>query len=109
MTLEPVEGRIDESFAIEFWPPEEVAQLETDAEREGRAIPLEGPEPIVGGVIDVGQLAYEHLAAALDPYPRKAGASFEWQDSPVAQSAESGDKPFAKLSRLIRPKDAPSD
>ncbi|WP_332685165.1 YceD family protein [Bosea sp. (in: a-proteobacteria)] len=53
------------------------------------------PEAIVDGVIDLGAITLEFLALALDPYPRKPGASFE--DSAPEAAAES---PFAALARL---------
>lgn len=108
VTLEPVESKIDERIAIEFWPSEEVAQLEEEAEEE-MAVPLEGPEPIVDGCIDIGQIAYEHLAAALDPFPRKTGVSFDWKDPRIGQGSEMDDKPFAELARLKRPTRAGSN
>lgn len=100
MTLEPVESKIDEQITIEFWPPEDVARLESEAQEEGMEVPLEGPEPILERRIDVGQLAYEHFAAALDPYPRQPGASFDWPDPRAGQGSHSVDKPFAELARL---------
>ena len=109
VTLEPLESNIDEQFEIEFWPPEEVALLEAEAEEEGMEVPLEGPEPIMEGRIDVGQLAYEHFTAALEPYPRKSGASFDWQDPRIDPSSEGDDKPFAELVRLKHPKGTSSD
>ncbi len=67
LTLEPIESKIDEQFTIEFWPPEDVARLESEAEEAGMDVPLDGPDPILEGCIDLGQMAYEHFAAALEP------------------------------------------
>lgn len=83
VTLEPVEERVDEPVDSEYWPAESIDEprmgafefSENDSDGAGVA-----PEPIVGGLIDIGALAGEVLAAAIDPYPRKAGAVFEWQD-----------------------------
>jgi hypothetical protein len=100
VTLEPVECKIDEQITVEFWPPKEVEHLESEAEEEGMEVPLDGPEPILDGCIDVGHLAYEHLAAALEPYPRQAGANFDWEDPSADQSPAGSDKPFAELARL---------
>ena len=36
----------------------------------------DGPDPIIDGKIDLGELAAEHFALALDPYPRKPGVAF---------------------------------
>ncbi|MGW9331272.1 YceD family protein [Bosea sp. NPDC055594] len=53
------------------------------------------PEPIVDGVIDLGAITLEFLALALDPYPRKPGASF---DELAPEAAP--ESPFAALARL---------
>ena len=108
VTLDPVHNKIDEKFEIEFWTPEQVEQLEAEAEQDGKSVPLDGPEPLVDGSIDVGQLAYEHLAAALDAYPRKTDARFEWQDPRAGGMAKSGNRPFAVLARLKGPQDTRS-
>jgi hypothetical protein len=63
---------------------------------------LDWPEAVADGKIDLGPVIYEALATALDPYPKKAGASFEWsqdaRESP--EPKESG--PFAALAALKR-------
>jgi len=100
ISLKPLKAIIVEEIEIEFWPPEEVARIETEAGSESMSVPLEGPEPITDGVIDVGQLAYEHLAASLDPYPKEAGVKLDWSDPKVEQEDVAADKPFAALARL---------
>ena len=109
LTLEPIESKIDEQFTIEFWPPEDVARLESEAEEAGMDVPLDGPEPILEKRIDIGQMAYEHCAAALDPYPRKTDASFDWKDPQSDPDSEDGNKPFAELARLKDPNSVTSD
>ncbi len=52
------------------------------------------PEPLDGGEIDLGALAVEFLALALDPFPKKPGARF---DAPEP-APEAG--PFAVLAAL---------
>lgn len=62
---------------------------------------LEGEEPdvISGGAIDLGEIAAESLALALDPYPRKPGEVF--QDAPQqAEEERRQESPFAVLSQL---------
>ena len=54
------------------------------------------PDPIVDGKIDLGALAAEFVALALDPYPRKPGARFE----PVDVEPDRERIPFAGLARL---------
>lgn len=105
VTLEPLNSEIDEHFEVELWPEEEVEKFEFSEDEDGAAVSLDGPEPIVDQRIDVGQLAYEHLAAALDPYPRKPGAEFKWRDPHADTSDDSGTKPFAELRNLMREND----
>jgi uncharacterized metal-binding protein YceD (DUF177 family) len=95
VTLEPVPGRIAERFEAEFMPAPELARAEGHHE-EMEALAAADLEPIVHDRIEVGRIVYEHVAAALDPYPRKAGASLE-QAVPEAGERES---PFAVLSKL---------
>jgi uncharacterized metal-binding protein YceD (DUF177 family) len=53
------------------------------------------PEPLDRGAIDVGALAIEFLALALDPYPRKPGAVLAESAIEVAEES-----PFAALAVL---------
>ena len=64
----------------------------------------EEPDVISGGAIDLGEIAAESLALALDPYPRKAGEVFE-DDAAQAAAETAADErreesPFAVLARL---------
>lgn len=94
VTLEPVPSMILEEISVEFHP----ASANADPP-SGDAEVLSGPdiEPIDNGVIDVGRIAFETLSAALDPYPRKSDAAFNWSD-PKASSDET--QPFAVLKKL---------
>ena len=49
--------------------------------------------------IDVGRVVFETLSAALDPYPRKNGASLEWQD-PESAEGVGASGPFGALKKL---------
>ena len=55
------------------------------------------PEPLIGGVVDLGALATEFLILGLDPYPRKPGAVFE-----PPQDREPQGGPFAALAKLTK-------
>ena len=57
------------------------------------------PDPIVDGRIDLGALAVEFLALALDPYPRKPGAEF----TPPPEEAPP-DSPFDALPEMAKKK-----
>lgn len=60
------------------------------------------PDVISGGAIDLGEIAAEALALALDPYPRRPGEVF--QEASGADPEElRQESPFAVLSRLRKP------
>ena len=99
VTLDPVEATISERSEIDFWPQDQLALLEEQAGEDGVDILLDGPEPIVDGVIDPGQLAYEIFASSLDPYPRISGAEFKTVKADPALDKEK-DSPFAALQIL---------
>jgi hypothetical protein len=95
VSLEPllnaVEENVDLLFKPQIVPPGPSAGNEparTTAEAK-----LNGPEPLIDGVVDLGALVIEFLILGLDPYPRKAGAVFE---APRERAADAG--PFAALS-----------
>jgi uncharacterized metal-binding protein YceD (DUF177 family) len=104
VSLEPVEGRVAESFSIVYMPENHEAGdaiLRTGAFDEDD----EWPEPIVEGRIDIGEAVAQQLALALDPSPRKSGISLE----DVIGNAATGDdrpaSPFAVLAGLVARKD----
>ena len=102
VTLEPVTGVLSDSFALrfsrEFSPQEEVVDADTVL-----------VEPWPGDTVDVGEIVAQHLALALDPYPRAPGA-----DAAKAAAAangglnQGGEGPFAAL-KAIRDKLAGPD
>lgn len=94
VTLDPVSQHVDEAFSLTYAPPEATEHREDISFSYEEADP---PEPIVDGVIDVGEAVAEHLALALDPFPRRADAEF----TPVADAEdEARPNPFATLGRL---------
>jgi uncharacterized metal-binding protein YceD (DUF177 family) len=94
VTLDPVENEIDEAIDLEFAPPEQIRELSGRVEEaeESEEIP-DPPEPMVGGMIDLGRLATDALFLGIDPYPRKRDAVFE----PKLEAADPEDHPFAAL------------
>jgi hypothetical protein len=90
VTLEPVtnrvEGEINQVYTAETGKP-------ADAELVFDALAEEPPEPLIGGAAELGELVVEHLALALDPYPRVPGAQ---ADLP-REGAGVPETPFAKL------------
>lgn len=100
VSLEPVSQQINEVFLRRFGP-ETAAEIEIgDDEAEWLDPDADDPpDPVIGGLIDIGEVVAEELALALDPYPRKQGA--EVPDS-YREGAEEGAKisPFAALAKL---------
>jgi hypothetical protein len=95
--LEAVPSRIEESFSVEYWPPESIA----DAEGDAVSFDSDPPEAIMRGQLLVGALLCELFAVAIDPYPRNEGDSFEWE--PPQQEPEVS--PFAGLAHFRTQKD----
>jgi uncharacterized metal-binding protein YceD (DUF177 family) len=94
VSLEPVVNTISEDVEVYFTPEgaPQPTEAESAADGDDRDI-----EELIGGRIDVGALAAEHVALGLDPYPRKPGAVFEQGDR---GSLEPEKGAFAALSVL---------
>jgi hypothetical protein len=100
VSLDRVETRLDVPVEAEFWPASLIEALSRNADSAGSPDEFDWPEPIVDGKIDLGPLVYESLVMALDPYPKREGARFEW---PQGESPDGGGEgPFAALGALKR-------
>lgn len=111
-TLAPVPGQVDESFEAWFADPNEtVSFARARQERERRTgqsdTPVlderDDPEPILDGLIDLGELAVQYLSLGLDPYPRAPEAqtatlNITEKESPQPPSSLRK-SPFAALKR----------
>lgn len=96
VTFEPVPTEVDAGFRRVFTrePPPREIEMEPDDEP---------PEPLDGAAIDVGEIAAEELAVALDPYPRAPAAESALAGlAPSDDDAAAAANPFAKLSSLRR-------
>lgn len=102
VSLDPVTATLDVPVEVDFWPAFLLDSLEKSSEEPGHAGPLDWPEAIVDGRIDLGPLVYETLATALDPYPKREGASFDWSQRDTEQLGSSQTGPFAALAALKR-------
>jgi uncharacterized metal-binding protein YceD (DUF177 family) len=100
VSLEPLESEVAETVDLVFEPPR--AGLDPSGSAEGEKEAGEGPEPLHGGVVDLGAVATEFLILGIDPYPRKPGAVL---DAPPAGPDEAADHPFAALAALKPRKD----
>jgi uncharacterized metal-binding protein YceD (DUF177 family) len=88
-------SHIEDSFGLDFGnaPAEFGDEIDLDPD-------YDPPEPIEGGVIDLGELVAQYLALSLDPYPRAPGAALEpaWSGEDAAELS-----PFAVLKNLKPP------
>jgi uncharacterized metal-binding protein YceD (DUF177 family) len=99
VTLEPVVEHIREDVSLEYWPERALSRHGAEAIETEESLEHDPPEPLVDGKIDLGHLAAEIFAAAINPYPRKEGVNFDWADEKAAAQAEAT-KPFAALAKL---------
>ncbi len=99
VTLEPISSHLREPFEAEFWPADQIEAAETEAPEEEVDPTERDVEPIEDSRLAVGRIVAETLATAVDPYPRKPGATFDWEDAKAA-AAEAAANPFAVLARL---------
>ena len=96
VTLEPLAQVVEEEVDIVLEPAEEFdARRSADGENE----PVADRDLYRNGQIDLGAIAVEHLALALDPYPRAPGVEFPGH---LEDDAASKPSPFAALARLKR-------
>jgi uncharacterized metal-binding protein YceD (DUF177 family) len=89
VTLDPVPGAVEASFALRYGPP--------DSEPENPAPSDDDPafEPLTGEAIDIGEAVAQEFSLALPPLPRAEGAVVETEAEPSP-----ADGPFAALARL---------
>lgn len=96
VTLEPLLNPIEENIDLLFVPQTDAPGPMADIGQPGHTpatAKWNDPEPLVGGIVDLGALATEFLILGLDPYPRKPGSVFE---SPRERTSDAG--PFAALA-----------
>lgn len=99
VSLVPVESAIEEEF--EGWfcdKTNAVSFAKARNEREAKKGHTEAevmeesadPEPIIGGKVDIGELATQHLSLSIDPYPHAEGVSSEFMVGPKGKKEEEG-------------------
>jgi Large ribosomal RNA subunit accumulation protein YceD len=98
VTLEPLANEIEEEVDLVFMPQATAGPVgKTETDTVPRDVKWNDPEPLIGGVVDLGALATEFLILGIDPYPRKPGAVFE---PPRDIKPDGG--PFAELASLTK-------
>jgi uncharacterized metal-binding protein YceD (DUF177 family) len=98
VTLDPFDAPVSDDFTVRAVPAG--SPHAADAAGEDALVDPEADDPpdvVRGGAIDLGGYVVEHLALALDPFPRKPGVVF---DPPADTQPES---PFAVLKGLKSP------
>lgn len=102
VTLAPLEASVTDEFELTFGPPD--AEMDDGDEIELSWDSEDPPDPIIDGCIDLGEVVVEHLALALDPFPRAPGAAFEPPPEPE-NPPDDRVKPFAVLATLRQKKE----
>jgi hypothetical protein len=90
VTLDPFDARVTDDIDVVFLPGDAPAAGEADQDTD----------LLVDGRLDLGAVASEFLALALDPHPRKPGAVFE----AVAEPEGDAVSPFAGLGSVAAAK-----
>lgn len=101
VTLEPLAAHVSEPVSALFFPENsKLGRLGFHGEGEVHLDPdgPDSPETFTGDVIDVGSLAEQFFGLAIDPYPRKEGASL---DSTAGDDAEDKTGPLYEKLRLL--------
>jgi uncharacterized metal-binding protein YceD (DUF177 family) len=105
VTLEPLTATISEEVDSLFLPADsklgrlgfgEGGEVHVDAEGP------DSPETFTGDTIDIGALAEEFFALAIDPYPRKPGAALASEDE--GQDLQQAESPLQEKLRQLRGK-----
>lgn len=106
VTLAPIPAHVRDSFEAWYADPDAVlsfARARQEHERrtgQGDSPVLdesEDPEPIVDGLIDLGELAVQYLSLALDPYPRSPEAGLAAAAPEPAPPSDLRKSPFSTL------------
>jgi hypothetical protein len=100
VTLEPVPAAVDTEFRRLFTreapPPVAAGGVEIEIDPD-----VDVPEPLGEDGLDLGEVAAEEMAVALDPYPRAPDADAVLAEV-AARAAEEDRGPFAVLAPLHR-------
>jgi uncharacterized metal-binding protein YceD (DUF177 family) len=108
VTLEEFEEEFSDSIEGWFADKEKTvsfvaAKRERDVVKKQAEVEIidekDDPEPILNGVIDLGELVTQHISLAIPSYPRKDGAAYEFGDDQVQVDEKSPlrKNPFEKL------------
>ncbi|MBT3766045.1 MAG: DUF177 domain-containing protein [Rhodospirillaceae bacterium] len=99
VTLGPIKNDLHTTAKVRFGNDSRSSQ---DDDVEIWAEDEDPPDPIIDGIIDVGEFVTEQLALALDPFPRSPDAKFESPKDMDNSDDIAANKPhpFAVLEKL---------
>lgn len=103
VSLEPVPEHIESSFERVYEPGAEDPEASFSVDDLFDPDAQDPPEPLIDGIVDLGEVVAEELALSLDPYPRAPGAEIpaEYRPEPAEAAAETPaqptHRPFAVL------------
>ncbi|WP_066584223.1 YceD family protein [Sphingomonas pruni] len=93
ITGDPLPATVDEPVALRFVPQQDAGQDEVElGDSDIDVIPYDG------GTIDLGEVAAETMALALDPFPRGPNAEAKLKEAGVLSEEQAG--PFGALAAL---------
>ena len=93
ITGDPLPATVDEPVALRFVPRQDAGQDEVElGDSDIDVIPYDG------GTIDLGEVAAETMALALDPFPRGPNAEAKLKEAGVLSEEQAG--PFGALAAL---------
>lgn len=96
ISLDPVERTITQKFKVEL---RKTSSAECEMQEDHEILDFDDIECLEEDQINVGRIVYETLSTEIDPYPRKEGAQFNWQD-PQIKNAFTTISPFEVLKKL---------
>lgn len=108
VTLDPVPATVEDTFVRTYTS----APTKSSAVEQETVLDLDAedpPEPLEGGMVDIGEAVAETLGLALDPYPRVPGADLgavaaggEVQQNVTEAAQNRPESPFGALKGLIK-------
>ncbi|WP_395670550.1 YceD family protein [Phenylobacterium sp.] len=99
LSLEPFEQDVSGEIEVKVVPADSPNAAPDDGEEVELAPDApDPPDVLAGDTLDLAAYLVEHLSLAIDPFPRKPGASFDYVPPTVEES------PFAVLRKLKDPK-----
>ncbi|MCF4164487.1 DUF177 domain-containing protein [Zavarzinia compransoris] len=103
VSLEPVPAHVEVAFERVYEPGAEDPNESFSVDDLFDPDADDPPEPLIDGIVDLGELVAEELALALDPYPRAPDAEIpaqyraEEEEGPADAGMQDTHRPFAVL------------